>query len=144
MVKIELRSVEGSLDLLGYFIDEMVEQYPAFRVLQANINSVLSEAVNNAIVHGNKRDASKRVFCSYEVEGPVARFRVEDEGQGFEYAKVPNPLLLENIEKPHGRGIFIIRMLSDRLTFEEGGRVLVMEFDSSKSARILNKARHAD
>lgn len=144
MEKIELQSEESSLDVLSYFIDEMVEQYPAFRVLQANITSVLSEAVNNAIVHGNKHDLSKKVFCSYEVEGAIARFRVEDEGRGFEYANVPNPLLLENIEKPHGRGIFIIRMLSDKLTFEEGGRVLVMEFDSSKSERILNSAKHAD
>lgn len=144
MERIELRSEESSLDLLSNFVDEMVDRYPAFRLLQANIISVLSEAVNNSIVHGNKHDLSKKVYCSYEIDDVLARFRVEDEGEGFEYANVPNPLLRENIEKPHGRGIFIMRMLSDKLTFDEGGRVLVMEFDSSKPESILNNAGHAN
>lgn len=144
MEKLLLRSEEQSLELLSRFVDDLVERYPAFRVLQGSISAVLSEAVNNAIVHGNKRDPNKKITCSYEVKDSVACFRVEDEGEGFEYTSVPNPLLFENIEKPHGRGLFIIRMLSDRLTFEDEGRVLLIEFDSSKSERILNGTKNAN
>lgn len=144
MKEVLLRSEEQSLELLNRFIEEMLEQHPKFRILQANMVSVLSEAVNNAIVHGNKHDPQKKVYCSYVIDGSVVRFRVEDEGSGFEYSKVPSPLAVDNIEKPHGRGIFIIRMLSDKVTFEKEGRLLIIEFDINKSEQMLSMARHAD
>lgn len=142
--RIELRSERQSLNLLGRFIDDIVEQYPAFRVLQGSMSIVIGEAVTNAIVHGNKEDCNKKIVCACEVVGKIARFRIEDEGSGFEFVDVPNPVVPESIEKAHGRGLFIIRMLSDRLEFEDGGRVLIIEFDSSKSEQLLSNNRNAD
>ena len=65
--RIELRSERQSLNLLGRFIDDIVEQYPAFRVLQGSMSIVIGEAVTNAIVHGNKEDCNKKIVCACEV-----------------------------------------------------------------------------
>ena len=56
------------------------------------------------------------------------RFTIEDEGPGFDYDNLPDPTAPENIEKPHGRGVFLMRKLSDRCAFEDFGRVVIMDF----------------
>jgi serine/threonine-protein kinase RsbW len=54
---------------------------------------------------------------------------VKDQGAGFDYENVPDPTLPENIEKPYGRGIFIMKNLSDEVDFEENGRLVKLKFN---------------
>ena len=78
----------------------------------------LTEAVNNAIVHGNRSDEKKKVSIVCEILPGWLLFLVTDEGAGFESEKVKNPLSKKNLMKESGRGIFLMRTLMDKVEFE--------------------------
>ncbi len=77
----------------------------------------LTEAVNNAILHGNKSREEKKVRVVCEVQEDGLLFTVTDEGRGFRPDNVANPLKEENLLKESGRGIFLMRTLLDRVEF---------------------------
>jgi serine/threonine-protein kinase RsbW len=92
------------------------------------IDLALREALVNAIVHGNKRDATKRV----KVEGYALPDRqvlvvVRDEGEGFDPSLLDDPTKPENIERATGRGIFLIRQFMDEVQFRDQGREIQMK-----------------
>ncbi|MFZ1458241.1 MAG: ATP-binding protein [Saprospiraceae bacterium] len=95
----------------------------------ADILISLTEAVNNAIIHGNQNDESKMVhiYVHEKPEGIV--FCVTDEGKGFNHKKVPDPTCHDNIECCGGRGVFIMKALADSITFADNGRSVEMYFD---------------
>jgi serine/threonine-protein kinase RsbW len=78
----------------------------------------LTEAVNNAILHGNKSDPGKKVLVRCEVLPGWLLFQIEDQGRGFRPDHVKNPLKEENLLREHGRGIFLMRTLMDKVEFE--------------------------
>jgi serine/threonine-protein kinase RsbW len=86
------------------------------------------EAVNNAILHGNKGDISKIVDVEISADGNVFEVFVRDEGKGFEYDKLPDPTKPENIENLHGRGVFLMRHLADSIEYNESGNEVRMKF----------------
>jgi Anti-sigma regulatory factor (Ser/Thr protein kinase) len=77
--------------------------------------------VNNAIVHGNKQNEEKDVIVNITIEKGELHIVVKDQGKGFDYENVPDPTAPENIENISGRGIFLMRKLSDKLIFDENG-----------------------
>ena len=82
------------------------------------------QAVENAIVHGNGSDASKAVTISMGTCRGGVYVEVNDEGSGFDYTQFGS---LD--DDTQGEGIFVMRSLSDRMTFSDGGRQVRMEFD---------------
>jgi serine/threonine-protein kinase RsbW len=86
------------------------------------------EAVNNAIVHGNKRDAEKYVTIFIESIGEELKIIVEDQGTGFKPAEIPDPTKPENIEAISGRGVFLMSKLADKIEFNEKGNIVTMYF----------------
>ena len=64
------------------------------------------------------------------VERPFLRFQIEDEGPGFDYDNLPDPTAPENIEKPNGRGVFLMRNLADNCEFLDDGRIVQIEFNA--------------
>jgi serine/threonine-protein kinase RsbW len=78
----------------------------------------LTEAVNNAIIHGNRSDPEKRVLVRCEILPGWLVVFVNDEGGGFEPLKVRNPLRKQNLMRESGRGIFLMRTLMDKVEFE--------------------------
>ncbi|MCL5020491.1 MAG: ATP-binding protein [Bacteroidetes bacterium] len=82
-----------------------------------NLLVATSEAVNNAISHGNKNDPEKNVTLDVDYEGCEIVITVEDEGGGFNPEDLPDPLAPENLLKPSGRGIHIMKSLMDRVDF---------------------------
>jgi len=76
-----------------------------------------TEAVNNAMIHGNKLDPSKLVVVTILVSERLMRIRVKDEGMGFDPATIPNPLDENNLLKESGRGVFLARSLMDDVQF---------------------------
>jgi serine/threonine-protein kinase RsbW len=90
-------------------------------MLYGNILIALSEAVNNAIIHGNKNIADKEALVVASLIEDVLTFTVTDQGEGFNFLDLPDPTLPENLEKPQGRGIFLMNHLSDGVTYEEPG-----------------------
>jgi serine/threonine-protein kinase RsbW len=81
----------------------------------------LAEGVMNAIMHGNRRDPMKRVTVIYRLSAKRIVATVEDEGRGFDSARIPNPVDSENLAKPTGRGLLLMRHYSDRLCFNRAG-----------------------
>lgn len=79
----------------------------------------LREAVNNAVLHGNKKDSSKWIEVDMEADDQEFVMRVWDEGTGFDTASLTDPRCPENIFRPNGRGIFLIRQFSDRVVFRQ-------------------------
>ena len=88
----------------------------------------VTEAVNNAIRHGNGNDKSKNVSLSLKLEENQIIFIVSDEGTGFDYNNLPDPTAPENLEKPGGRGIFLMKHLCDEVSFEDDGKIVQLNF----------------
>ena len=88
-----------------------------------------TEAVNNAIIHGNNRDENKRVEIVCELKKTVLILSVSDEGKGFDLKKIPNPLKKKNKMKTGGRGIFLMQTLVDSVENKktENGSVTVLK-----------------
>lgn len=93
-----------------------------------------TEAVNNAIMHGNQSNPNKRVRLSCRLEGQFLTMIVQDNGRGFDPSNLPNPLEERNLLKESGRGIFLIRSLVDDVNFrfQKGGTSVIMKIDLSK------------
>lgn len=89
----------------------------------------LSEAVNNAIMHGNKQDPDKNVYIKVMLENRTLTISVRDEGEGFDPSSIPDPLKEENLLKEGGRGIYLIGQYADEIEFENEGRKAVITFE---------------
>ena len=106
----------------------LVKKIKIEETIYGNVLVSVTEAVNNAIVHGNKEDKTKKVKLGLKKNKKSVRFVVEDEGVGFDYDNLPDPTSPKNLDKVKGRGIFLIRSLSDKTTFKNGGRMIEMLF----------------
>ncbi len=89
-----------------------------------NILIAVTEAVNNAIIHGNQMNAGLMVYVGVLNNEEWVCFSVKDQGKGFSPDDVPDPTAPENLLKENGRGIFLMRNLSDEVTYEENGTVV--------------------
>jgi serine/threonine-protein kinase RsbW len=130
METIDFASKGENITIVERLIDELCDRYKIQEEHYGNILIALTEAVNNAIYHGNKQDPSKTVVVKYEATGDRFFVRIEDDGPGFDYQNVPDPTSPENLEKPNGRGVFLMRHLSDELAFFEDGRIVELSFNN--------------
>jgi len=85
---------------------------------QDNLGIAVTEAVGNAIVHGNRRDPAKTVEIRFQAEGDLVHVFVTDQGRGFDPKNLPDPLHPDNLMKENGRGIFILKSLMDEVHFD--------------------------
>jgi len=89
----------------------------------------IRESVVNAIKHGNRGDASRRVGISFRIDGDALSVEVSDQGKGFDPGGVGDPLAEENLLKADGRGIFFMRSFMDEVSYvfpDEGGTTVRM------------------
>lgn len=91
-----------------------------------SIKLALEEALVNAIKHGNQMDRSKKVQIHYRVNTERFEIRIKDEGRGFDPEDVPDPLATENLERPCGRGLLLMRHYMTEVTFHPPGNQLSM------------------
>lgn len=117
----KLRVVETLVDTLSKKLGIPDEVYG--KILISTV-----EAVNNAIIHGNKGDAGKMVTVNFTADGNMFDVTVTDQGEGFEYNSLPDPTDPSNIENVHGRGVFIMRSLADTIEYNEAGNEVKMSF----------------
>lgn len=123
-----LESDISSLAKVEQIIEELKAMYHIPEDIYGNILVTITEAVNNAIRHGNKLDPEKMVDFSFESTEKQFVFKIKDRGVGFDPESIPDPTLPENIAKPDGRGIFIMKNLSDEVKFEDEGRKVEISF----------------
>ena len=108
---LSLASEPNSLLSLESWVNSICDGYKISVELYGNILIALSEAVNNAIIHGNENHIEKKATIISKIEQKKIVFSVSDEGVGFDFTQLPDPTLPENIEKPQGRGIFLMKHL---------------------------------
>ncbi|MDF3077062.1 MAG: ATP-binding protein [Sphingobacteriaceae bacterium] len=125
----QLPSRLESLSTVENFVEKLTADYQIADDTHANILTCMSEAIMNAVVHGNKEDPEKKVFVNVEVQdGKRVIFTVADEGPGFDYNHIPDPTAPENIENLTGRGVYIIKQLADQCIFNASGNEVELHF----------------
>lgn len=126
---LQLPSRIESITTLENFIDSLNEKYGFSDEVYANVLTCLSEAVLNAIIHGNREDPDKTVYVNLEViEDKRLIFTISDEGDGFNFNNLADPTAPENLENLTGRGVFIIKRLADQCIFNTKGNELELHF----------------
>lgn len=94
----------------------------------AAVSLALNEAVTNAIRHGNKERADKKVNIQTKLDNNELHLVVKDEGEGFVPSKLPNPLAEENLLKPSGRGVYLMNQICDEVRFSPKGNEVTLIF----------------
>ena len=129
--QLQIASRMESITQVEGLINALCEEFGVEETHYGEILIAMTEAVNNAVVHGNKLDTNKMVDIEVRTEGQTMEFRIADQGPGFDYENIPDPTAPENIEKPNGRGVFLMRQLADTCEFEELGRVAILRFEQA-------------
>ncbi len=116
-------------------VDEVVAicEARAFHSTKAtlNVRAALGEAINNAILYGNREDRVKRVSVAAVLQPGSLTVTVTDEGAGFDPASIVDPTLLGNRQRSQGRGLFLIRSLSDEVDFNHLANAITLRFFSA-------------
>ncbi len=110
------------------FVENVVERFNVGPEIYGNILISLTEAVTNAIVHGNDSDKGKKVKVGMNKGNKHIVFKVTDEGPGFDFSAIPDPTAPENLLKVGGRGVFMMKQLSDLVVFSDNGSTVEMQF----------------
>jgi serine/threonine-protein kinase RsbW len=136
VVRLEFTSAFEMLDFVQVVSDHVSRSIGMDEDASHWISVAIRESVINAIKHGNRHDASKRVFVEFETgpgdgshETPELKIRVRDQGEGFDPEQLEDPLAPENLLKSSGRGIFLIRNFMDDVQLQrapEGGMEIRM------------------
>jgi anti-sigma regulatory factor (Ser/Thr protein kinase) len=125
----DLRTIEHAVE---YVIGRCPGCAEEVRRLNLNFRVGLTEALSNAMLYGNSRDPSKRVLVEIAFLQECIEARVTDQGDGFDPALVPDPTTPENLTKPCGRGLFLMRKLCDEVKYNAQGNqvTLVLRLES--------------
>lgn len=127
-IRIEIPSLSENIRIIESFIDNAKEKYSLEDDIYGNIMIAVTESVNNAIKHGNQGDKQKNVSLTLFFENSSIKFHICDEGSGFDYNNLPDPTAPENLEKPSGRGIFLMKHLADEVSFTNNGSEVELTF----------------
>ncbi len=127
---IKFASKAENISIVEKFIDDLRAELNIGDDVYGNILISITEAANNAMLHGNDADETKQVEMSYELDdrGKNLSFIIKDQGPGFDYTKLPDPTAPENLEKTSGRGVFLMMQLADMVVFSDKGATVEMQF----------------
>lgn len=124
---IEFDSIRANTYLVERFVEEVCDMYNIFNSYFGTIILAVTEAVDNAILHGNQNDPSRKVRLEFESADAGLLFRISDQGDGFDPSLVSDPTVDDN--DTAGRGIYLMRSLSDSLNFSDGGKTVELGFE---------------
>lgn len=111
------------------FVDKIAAECSLDEDPSETFKLILSEAVTNAIVHGNNENPEKSVHIKVRVTDSAISAEVKDEGDGFEPDEKKDPLKEENLMDIGGRGIFLIEQFADDMEFKDNGTLLTFRVD---------------
>ena len=126
--RLRIESKLSNLGIVENAVDTITRDAGINKENYGKILVSVMEAVNNAIIHGNKSDEKKFVDIKIILENSSMSVTVEDQGQGFKPTDVPDPTEPENIEKVNGRGVYLMRRLADEIKFNKKGNSVTMTF----------------
>lgn len=136
--KVMIHEVEG-------FVEDICDEFNIFNSYFGNILLCVTEAFQNALVHGNKEDEKKRIKVTFESLPLGLYFRIEDEGEGFNY----EPYLEKEYFPENGdnrNGLFLIKSLSDEVHFYNDGRCIEIVFciSSINLDKLIDRVKNLD
>ena len=127
--EIDILSEISNIRKIETVIDELSSELKINRDAYGKILVATLEAVNNAIIHGNKTDNTKFVKVGFNMDNSNLAITVEDEGNGFNPNSIPDPTAPSNIENLHGRGVYLMTNLADDIEFNSNGNQVKMIFN---------------
>jgi len=129
---LRIASHPGNIRQVESFVRNICAEHSIKEDLYPNILISLTEAVNNAIVHGNNQDENKFVKVEMDCQAERLFLRISDEGRGFDPEHIKDPTAEENVCRIGGRGVFLIKELSDHVCFHNNGSTVQIEFQLSR------------
>ncbi len=126
---IKITSCPSEIGKLEHYVQQVSDRFNINQEKYPDILISLTEAVNNAIIHGNCNDKSKCVdIVSRYTEGIVV-FSISDQGEGFDPSQVADPREAECIEQDGGRGVLIMKELCDKIHYKDNGSTVELAFN---------------
>lgn len=110
-------------------LDELISVLRAFEFIEEDIFGIATsvwEALENAVKHGNGSVAHREVTIESSIAPDIVRIRITDTGEGFSPEHVGDPTTAENLNRPNGRGLVMMRELMTGLRFRDRGRTVEM------------------
>jgi serine/threonine-protein kinase RsbW len=140
MIEFELPSDLALMNGILEYLQERVAKLGLIRPERSNLFIALDEAFVNAVKHGNKNDPSKLLKITAELSAKEASFTVEDEGEGFDIRKIPDPCDPANLFHTSGRGVLLIYNIMDEVEYNaQGNRVkMVKRPDAPVEAQLVD------
>ena len=120
----KLPSHPSCISEVEHFVQQLVNRLNIDPNLYPNILISLTEAVNNAMQHGNRYDEGKNIVVSCSEKPHQILLRISDEGSGFDPYKIPDPTASDHIAVEGGRGVFLMKQLTDEIHFLDHGRTV--------------------
>jgi serine/threonine-protein kinase RsbW len=122
-------SSSDNIRLVERLVEDVCDVFNVNEDSYGNILIAVTEAVNNAMYHGNKGNPDKQIKIGFEAHDANIQFYITDEGSGFDFNNVPDPTDPLNIDKPHGRGVFLMKNLADKVEFNKNGQEVLLTFN---------------
>ena len=139
-LQLVLPSLPGSIHEVERFVEDICEEYNINNTYFGNILVAVTEAFDNAVLHGNNNDPSKNVTIDFASKPEGLSFTISDEGNGFDINQIPDPTTTDiniDIEEIKGRGIFLIKTLADEVRFPDNGKKVEILFKISSINSVL-------
>jgi serine/threonine-protein kinase RsbW len=127
VTKLTLASHPSNIALVSQLVDKVSQKYRLSDDLRGSLMISLTEAVNNAIIHGNRLDPSKQVNIHLQWRKNKLCIQVSDQGNGFDHTKLPDPTCPEHICNCGGRGVYLINELCEKVEYVNGGSTVKMQ-----------------
>ena len=116
-----------NLNLVQKLIEEVCDEFNINNTYFGNISVAITEAVKNAIIHGNKLSVNKEVNILFARANAAYTFIIIDKGNGFDYKNLADPTDVDNTTFT-GTGIFLIKSLADKVEFKNHGNTIEISF----------------
>lgn len=130
--KLVIKSETSELRKVERFIKDFFVEYSVPKESFNKVFLCISEAVINSIEHGNKNDVNKEVCVFADCASKTLAVKIKDEGKGFNHKNIPNPTDKENLKKESGRGIHIMKSISDKIEYNKNEISLLFKIECSE------------
>ncbi len=140
--RISFGSSQKNIHTVNHFVEDICDHYNIFNSYFGNILTAVTEAVQNAMVHGNKNIEERKIEIVFQAKTDGLSFAITDEGEGFNAEAMPDPTDLSN-DGSIGRGLFLMKSLSDEISFLDNGRTVELLFNITGIDQDLAASRVA-
>lgn len=125
---VQVNGSEGYLSFLDTFVEDIRSEFGLSEDIASNMVISLSEALNNAFIHGNRGNQDLPISIRVSKDSEYFIFSIIDNGVGFDFDLLRDDLSDDLLDVPGGRGIFIMRALADEVVFNEKGNETTLKF----------------